>query len=131
MNISLETFWYAFWLIVSVFFFFAYIVVLFQIISDLFRDRTLGGFAKAVWVFFLILTPMLAALIYLVARGRGMGERQVAAVSQAREETERYIRDAAGTSPAQQIESAKALLDSGAISADEFARLKAAALAKV
>lgn len=127
----MSEFWQAFWLVVEIFFFFAYLVVLFQIVGDLFRDRNTGGFAKALWVLFLIAVPLLTAIIYLIARGKGMAERQVSAVTEARSDAERYIRETAGTSPAQQIESAKTLLDAGVITADEFARLKAAALAKV
>jgi hypothetical protein len=122
------TLWQSFWLIIEVFFFFAYLVVMFQIITDLFRDRDLGGFAKALWVFFLIVLPLITALVYLIARGKGMGERQFEAVQTAQRHTDDYIRDVAGISPAQQIETAKKLLDSGAITADEFAKLKADAL---
>jgi hypothetical protein len=122
-------FWQWFWLTVEIFFFFAYLIVLFQILTDLFRDRSTGGFAKAVWVFFLIVFPLITALIYLIARGKGMGERQIAAYKAAEEQTKTYIRDVAGSSPAAEIEKAQALLASGAITPDEFAALKAKALA--
>lgn len=123
------TFWQSFFLILEAFFFLAYLVVLFHVIGDLFRDRKLGGFAKAVWIFFLLVIPGLTALVYLVARGRGMTERHAAAVVAAREATDAYIRDAAGTTAAQQIAQAKELLDAGAIDAQEFATLKQRALA--
>ena len=106
-----------------------YLMVLFQIIGDLFRDPEVGGFAKAVWIIGLIVLPLLVALIYLIARGRGMAERQSGAVRQARAETDQYIKSVAGTSPADQIASAKTLLDDGAISQTEFEQLKAKALA--
>ncbi|MCB7135281.1 SHOCT domain-containing protein [Cellulosimicrobium marinum] len=122
-------FWDFFWLLVWSFFFIAYLIVLFQIVADLFRDKELSGWWKAVWILFLIFLPVLTALIYLIARGRGMAERQVDAVSQAKQDTDAYIRKVAGSSPAEEIANAKALLDSGAITPEEFAHLKAKALA--
>ncbi|MCV7168452.1 SHOCT domain-containing protein, partial [Mycobacterium manitobense] len=70
----------------------------------------------------------LTALIYLIARGKGMAERAQAAAVAARQETDEYIRQAAGRSPAQEIADAKSLLDSGAISPDEYEALKAKAM---
>ncbi|KRD43678.1 PLDc N-terminal domain-containing protein [Cellulomonas sp.] len=118
-----------FWLLVYWFLFFAYLVILFQILGDLFRDRDLGGFAKAVWIIALVFLPFLTALIYVIARGKGMAERQMQAVQQARSDTDSYIREVAGKSPAEHIADAKALLDAGTIDANEFATLKAKALA--
>ena len=125
----MSNFWDTVWLILMTFVLVAYLLVLFQIIVDLFRDKNLGGFAKAVWFIALVFLPFLTALAYILFRGRGMSERQVAAVHDARAETDAYIRRIAGAkSPTEQIADAKALLDSGAINADEFARLKAKAL---
>ena len=118
-----------FWLLVYWFLFFAYLVILFQILGDLFRDRDLGGFAKAVWIIALVFLPFLTALIYVIARGKGMAERQMQAVQQAKSDTDSYIREVAGKSPAEHIAEAKALLDAGTIDATEFAALKAKALA--
>jgi hypothetical protein len=123
-------FWDFFWLLVWSFFFVMYLMLLFQIIGDLFRDRDLGGFAKALWIVGLIVAPFLIALIYLIARGKGMAERQLGAVQRARANTDQYIQSVAGTSsPADQIASAKALLDQQAITPAEYERLKAKALA--
>ena len=122
-------FWDFFWLLVWSFFFIAYLIVLFQIIADLFRDKDLSGWWKAVWIVFLIFLPILTSLVYLIARGRGMAERQVSAVAQAKQDTDAYIRQVAAASPADQIASAKSLLDAGAITPEEFAQLKAKALA--
>lgn len=123
-------FWNTLGLIVSSFFFIAYLIVLFHIVVDLFRDQELGGFAKACWVVGLIFIPLLTSLFYLIARGRGMGERQRAASVKAQSDADTYIRQVAGRpSPAEQITSAKQLLDTGAITQDEFLRLKATALA--
>lgn len=125
----MSNFWDTVWLILMTFVLVAYLLVLFQIIVDLFRDRELGGFSKAVWFLGLIFVPFLTALAYILFRGRGMSERQLAAVHDARAETDAYIRKVAGAkSPTEQIAEAKALLDSGAITADEFARLKAKTL---
>ena len=121
--------WNAVWLLISTFVFVAYLFVLFQIIVDLFRDTELGGFAKALWIIGLIFLPVLTALVYIIARGRGMADRQRMAGQRLKTETDAYIREAAGSSPADQISGAKALLDSGAINRNEFERLKAKALA--
>lgn len=115
--------------IFTIFFFFAYLMVLFQVISDLFRDGELSGVTKAIWIVFLIFLPLLTSLVYLIVRGKGMSQRQRAAVEKAVSETDAYIRNVAGKSPADQIADAKKLLDSGTITADEFAQLKAKALA--
>jgi len=118
------------WMLVWFFLFFVYLVILFQIIGDLFRDHALSGWWKALWIIGLVFMPYLIALIYLIARGRGMAERQQGAFVQAKTAQDTYIRSvASGKSPADQISDAKALLDSGAIDAGEFATLKARALA--
>ena len=126
----MDSFWDWFWLLIWWFLFFAYLVILFQIIGDLFRDHALSGWWKAVWIIFLIVVPFLTALIYIIARGKGMAERQLQAVQQAKSDTDSYIREvAAGKSPAEHIADAKALLDAGTIDQSEFNQLKAKALA--
>jgi len=122
-------FWDAVWLMLSTFFFVAYLFILFHILVDLFRDSEVGGFAKALWMVALVFVPMLTALIYVVARGGGMADRQRAALQKAKSDADAYIRTVAGKSPAEQIADAKVLLDGGTINADEFAKLKAKALA--
>jgi len=124
-----SNFWDVLWLIASAFFFVAYLIVLFQVVIDLFRDAELGGGFKVLWLVGLIFLPVLTALIYILARGRGMAERQRAAMQRAKSDTDAYIREVAGKSPADQIADAKALLDAGTINQEEFARLKAKALA--
>jgi len=121
-------FWDAVVLMASTFFFIAYLIVLFQVIVDLFRDSEMGGGSKVLWIIGLIFVPLLTALIYVLARGKGMSERQRAAMRSAKADTDAYIRDVAGKSPADHIADAKKLLDAGTINADEFARLKAKAL---
>lgn len=122
------SFWDIVWFIFIAFLFFAWLMVLFSILSDLFRDKDTGGFAKAIWVIALIFIPFLTALIYLIARGHGMAERNAAAAKEMKAAQDSYIRDVAGSSPADQIARAKELLDSGAISQAEFDSLKAKAL---
>jgi hypothetical protein len=108
----------------------ACIWIFITIIIDIFRDPSLNGWAKALWVVFLVILPFLAAFIYLIARGRSMTERRVAEMKEAQAAQNNYIREVAGTSsPTSEIESAKKLLDSGAITQAEFDSLKAKALA--
>lgn len=107
-----------------------YLMVLFQILGDLFSDGKLSGWAKALWVIALIVLPLLSALIYLIARGKGMGERAARQAQQAQAATDTYIRSVAGSDPVNQIANAKALLDSGAITQAEFDHLKSKALAQ-
>ncbi|MFO1422084.1 MAG: SHOCT domain-containing protein [Candidatus Competibacteraceae bacterium] len=125
----MSNFWDVLWLIASSFFFVAYLIVLFQVVVDLFRDAELGGGSKVLWLIGLIFLPVLTALLYILARGRGMAERQQVAMQRAKSDTDAYIREVAGKSPADQIADAKALLDAGTINPEEFARLKAKALA--
>ena len=124
----MSNFWDFMWLIVSTFVFIAYLFVVFHIVFDLFRDDQLGGGFKALWIIGLVFLPFLTALAYVLFRGQGMAERQRAAMNRARSQTESYIREVAGKSPAEQIADAKALLDAGTITQDEFGRLKAKAL---
>lgn len=124
----LSNFWDFLWMFITIFVFFAYLMALFSIISDLFRDRNLNGWVKALWFIFLIFLPFITALVYLIARGRGMGERQSAQVKHMKEAQDDYIRQVSGGAAAE-ITSAKGLLDSGAITQSEFEALKAKALA--
>jgi type VI protein secretion system component VasK len=127
----MDSFWDFFWLLVWTFFFVMYLMILFQIIGDLFRDKDLSGWSKALWIIFLIIFPFLAAIIYLIARGRSMAERQAGEMRKAQAATDQYIQSVAtrSSNPADQIASAKSLLDSGAITQQEFEQLKQKALA--
>ena len=122
-EVLLWSFWFFIWI--------AALVVWFRCLFDLFGDRSLSGWAKAAWAVLLIFVPWLGALIYLIVRGRSMTERQVKAVAQRQAEQDKYIQQVAGSSqaPAEQIASAKALLDAGTISQEEYESLKAKALA--
>jgi hypothetical protein len=114
------------------FLFFAWIMCLFWIFGDIFRSRDMGGVAKTFWVIFVIIIPWLGILVYLIARGGGMQERQLEQMKQVQQAQAEYIKSVAGPaggSAADQIASAKGLLDSGTITQAEFDKLKAKALA--
>jgi hypothetical protein len=107
-----------------------FIFVWFMVVMDLFSDHKLGGFAKAIWIIFLIIAPPITCLVYLIARGKSMQERRVAGMKAQQEAQKAYIQSAVGSvSPSDQIASAKALLDAGTINQQEFDSLKAKALA--
>ena len=117
------------WWFLWIFAFTAYLFALFAIIGDLFRDRSSNGWVKAIWIIFLVFVPFLTALVYLIARGRGMAERSQKEATQMQAATDDYIRGVAGASPADEIAKAKGLLDSGTITQGEYDLLKAKALA--
>ncbi|SHL40516.1 Phospholipase_D-nuclease N-terminal [Pseudonocardia thermophila] len=117
-------FWTLFWLFALV----AYLFALFGVITDLFRDQELAGGWKAVWLLFLFFLPFLTALTYLIVRGRGMAERSRMAAVRQREAVDAYIRDVAGGT-AGELAKAKELVDAGALTPEEFDRLKAKVLA--
>ena len=122
------SFWDVVWFIVISFAFVAYLMFMFSIIADLFRDREVSGVMKAVWMIALIFLPFLTALVYLIVRGNGMAERNMRTAEAMRKEQDAYIREVAQSSPADEIARAKALLDNGSISEAEFQALKAKAL---
>jgi hypothetical protein len=124
------SFWDIVWFIVISFAFVAYLMVMFAIITDLFRDPKASGFAKAVWFLALIFLPFITSVVYLIAKGNDMGKRQLESAQQQREQQEAYIKQvASSTGPADQIAQAKSMLDAGAITPAEFERLKEKALA--
>ena len=124
----MSNFWDLILLMLSTFVFIAYLLVMFQIIGDLFRNTEMGGGSKVLWIIGLILIPWVTALVYIIANGGDMAKRQRQAVERAKSDTDAYIRQVAGRSPVEQIADAKALLDAGTISADEFAKIKAKAV---
>lgn len=107
-----------------------YLMVLFYILSDMFSDHELSGWWKAVWIVFLIFLPFLTALVYLIARGKGMQQRAQQRFEQMKQAQDSYIKQVAAQSdPAEQIAKAKQLHDQGVIDDQEFAKLKEQALA--
>jgi hypothetical protein len=119
-----ENFWEIFWWLFIFYAFFAFLWALFMVIGDLFRDHELSGWWKAVWIIFLVFVPLLSVLAYMIARGKGMAERSMAQARKSQEETDAYIRQVAAASPTEEIAKAKALMDAGTITPEEFNRIK-------
>ena len=114
----------------EIFFFVIWIWILITILTDLFRDHELSGWGKAAWVFFLVVIPFLASLVYLIARGGGMRDRTVKAQADAKKHFDEYVRQQAhGGSPADELHKLAELKDKGALSGEEFERAKAKLLA--
>lgn len=119
-----------FWSMLWFFFLFMWIMILFHIIGDLFRDKEESGGMKAVWIIALVIFPFLTALIYMIVRGKGMTERSIQAQADAQQQFADYVQSVGGSGgSAGEIAKAKELLDSGAITQAEFDALKAKALA--
>lgn len=119
-----------FWTMIIFFLWVIWIWFLIAILSDVFRRHDTSGFKKAMWVFFIIFLPFLGAFTYLIVNGSGMAERNVRQSQQSQAQMDDYVRSvAASGGTAGEIERAKQLLDSGAINQDEYASLKAKALA--
>ena len=117
------------WTTFVIFIMVIWLIILFQIILDIFRSHDMSGWAKALWIIALFLFTFLTALIYLIVRGGGMAKRQAAQAQAAQSEFNDYVKSVAGNaSPADQIAQAKAMLDAGTISQEEFDQLKAKAL---
>ena len=114
----------------EIFFFVIWIWILITILTDLFRDHELSGWAKAAWVLFLVFIPFLTALIYLIARGEGMRDRTIKAQTDAKKHFDEYVRQQAGAaSPADELHKLAELKDKGALSQAEFDQAKAKLLA--
>jgi len=123
----MDSFWDFFWLVFACFAFAAYIMVLFAILTDLFRDHRTPGWGKAVWVFVLFVLPVIGEVVYLITRGHGMVDRAAAADRHFRQAEEDYIRETTGRSSERDLATAKSLLDSGAITDEEYRALAARA----
>jgi putative oligomerization/nucleic acid binding protein/phospholipase D-like protein len=113
----------------EIFFLVIWIWILITVLVDLFRDHELSGWAKAAWVFFLIILPFLGVLIYLIARGNGMRDRAIAEQRHMQQASDEYIRSVSGSSPVDQLHRLDELRTRGAISQEEFERLKTRVLA--
>ena len=122
-----------FWAIIVWFFwayvFIAYLFTLILVLADIFRDRSLNGWFKAVWIACLVFVPLLTVLVYLVTRGKGLNERNSRRTATVPEPDDYRPRIIPPTSPSDEISKAQALLASGSITHDEFSALKAKALA--
>jgi Short C-terminal domain/Phospholipase_D-nuclease N-terminal len=117
-----------FWSMLIFFCWVIWIWVVITVLIDVFRRDDISGWVKALWVVFVVILPWLGVLIYLIVEHKGMQERSVQQAQQQQQQFDSYVRDAAGGS-ATQIAKAKELLDSGAITQEEYDKLKAQALA--
>lgn len=125
--------WSWFWNLVLIcltaFVFITALMAVISVIVDLFRDHQMKGWQKAIWFVFLVFVPFISTLVYLIARGPGMARRAQEQQQAAQSAADSYIREVAGNAPVDQIARAKAMLDAGTITAEEFATLKQTALA--
>jgi energy-coupling factor transporter transmembrane protein EcfT len=122
----LSILFYTLWIMIMI----AFIILVIRIIVDIFRDEALSGFGKVGWLLLIALLPALGAIIYLVARGQGMANRDLADAKRVREAQVAYTQGLMGEAGAAgEIKAAKELLDGGAITQEEFDALKAKALA--
>jgi hypothetical protein len=115
------------WSMIIFFFWVIWIWIVITVLIDVFRRHDIGGWAKAAWVVFVVILPWLGVLVYLIVEHDGMRERSLSQAQAQRQEFDDYVRTTAGGS-AGEIAQAKELLDSGAITQEEFAALKAKAL---
>jgi hypothetical protein len=117
------------WTTVVIFFMIAYLMILFRVIFDIFRNHEMSGGMKAVWLIALLFLPVLTLFIYVIVHGRDMAGRDVAQHEAAEAEFKQYVQKAAADSgPAAEIAKAKELLDNGSITQEEFEALKRKAL---
>ena len=123
LNILWETLIFFAWVI--------FIWIAITVLIDVFRRRDISGWAKAGWVIFVVVIPWIGVLVYLIVNHDGMAERRLSDAKQSQAQFDQYVREAAGSSggAAAEIEKAKQLLDSGAITQAEFDAIKAKALA--
>lgn len=113
----------------EIFFFVIWIWILITILTDLFRDHETSGWAKALWVLFLVFIPFLTALVYLIVRGSGMRDRTIKAQADAKKHFDEYVRQQAHTTPADELHKLNELKEKGALSEEEFQKAKEKLLA--
>ena len=116
------------WSLLVLFFMVIYFMMLFYVIVDVFRRHDASGGKKALWLIFLLVAPLLGLLVYMITNSEAMAKRQVESAKQSQQQFDTYVRDVSGGGSAAEIEKAKGLLDSGAITQDEYNALKAKAL---
>ena len=117
-------FWILFWTTAYI----AYLFALFAVIIDVFRDHSLNGWYKALWLIFMLFVPFLTVLVYVIARGKSMAERSATRSGPVADPEGEWVTAKPSANPAADIEQAKKLLDEGTISAGEFDAIKAHAL---
>jgi hypothetical protein len=116
------------WSMIIFFFWVIWIWIVITVLMDVFRRHDIGGFAKAAWVIFVVILPWLGVLVYLIAQHDGMRERSVKQAQAQQQAFDQQVRAAAGGGSVAEIAKAKELLDSGTITQEEFAAIKAKAL---
>ncbi|TJZ42220.1 SHOCT domain-containing protein [Streptomyces piniterrae] len=115
----------AFWTVMWIFLWVMWLMVLFRVIADVFRDRKLSGWAKFGWLLFVLLIPFLGVLVYVIARGKGMGEREIQHARHQQEAFDAYVREAAGKpGGADELAKLSELKAKGDLSEAEFERAK-------
>lgn len=117
--------WNALWVVFVTYLFITVLMMMFSVIVDIFRDKSLSGGAKAAWLLFLAFFTLLALLAYVVVRGRGMAERSAQQQIEAKESFDSYVKEVAGGGAASELEKAAALHSAGKIDDAEYAALKA------
>jgi hypothetical protein len=118
------------WTMLVFFGFVVWIWLMFTVLADIFRRHDESGFAKVLWIIFIIIIPYFGVFVYLIVEHQGMTERAVKQQEAAQAQVDQYVQSVAGkTDPAEQIAKAKQLLDSGTISQAEFDQIKQKALA--
>lgn len=113
----------------AIFFFIIWVWIVITILMDLFRDHEISGWAKAAWCLFIIVIPVLASLVYLIARGSGMRDRSIQEQVDAKNRFDSYLRETAGTTPVDELHKLDQMRQSGGLSDDEYEKLKAKILA--
>ncbi len=109
----------------AIFFFFIWVWIVITILMDLFRDHEISGWGKAAWCLFLIVLPVIASLIYLIARGSGMRDRTIQSQIDAKKQFDSYVQEAAGTTSVDELHKLDQLRQSGGITEEEFKKMKA------
>jgi hypothetical protein len=118
-----------FWSMLYFFMFFIWIMLLFRVFADIFRSHDMGGGAKTLWFLFVILVPFLGVFIYVIVRGKSMGERDMAQAQAQNEAFKSYVQQTAGGGgTADELAKLAELKSSGAITDAEFEAAKAKAL---
>ena len=116
------------WTMVIFFCWIIWFFLLFRVFADVFRRHDIGGGTKTLWIIFVIILPFLGVFIYLIAQGKGIADRDMQTAQASQQQFDSYVKSVAG-GPASEIEKAKGLLDSGAITQAEFDSIKSKALA--
>jgi hypothetical protein len=112
-------------LVFEMFLFIVWVWILFRIITDLFRDHDMSGWAKGLWIVLLVFIPYITALVYLIINGSDMRERQLRAQAEAKHAADDYIRSAAHVSPADELHKLHELVEKGALTDAEYETAKA------